>query len=168
MNLPDRIPPMLAESGEPFDSDRHLFEPKWDGIRCIVFGGESIRLQSRSQREITAAFPELTEDPFIEARQPWILDGEIICFGDDGLPSFDAVRDRVLLRDPARVRRARNDSPAHFVAFDLLAIGGESIMAEPLSERRKRLQEHFRPGRNGILSPGIVGHGKALFERLTA
>ena len=77
--LPRFIRPMLAKRAEPFDSDRHLFELKWDGIRALAFVGDSdYRLVSRWGHELTARFPEL--DGLSGLPPGTLLDGELIAF----------------------------------------------------------------------------------------
>ncbi|MCL8250744.1 ATP-dependent DNA ligase [Aeromicrobium fastidiosum] len=146
MDLPVMPPvkPMLAKSvkGVPAaDSvDGGLsYEPKWDGFRCIVFrDGDEIVLASRSTKELTRYFPDVVEAVRAHTPERCVLDGEIF-LAIDGRLEFDALSQRI---HPAasRVAMLAEQTPASFVAFDLLAIGDESLMDEPFSVRRSRLE----------------------------
>jgi ATP-dependent DNA ligase len=119
--------------------DGWLYEPKWDGFRAIAFrDGDDIALTSRDTRPIDRYFPELL-DPLREALPGrCVVDGEVVISGDGGL-DFDALQLRI---HPAasRVTMLSETIPAAFVAFDLLALGDESLMGQPLVERRARLE----------------------------
>jgi ATP-dependent DNA ligase len=147
MDLPVMPPvrPMLAKSvkGVP-DPDSVAgglsFEPKWDGFRCIVFrDGDEIVLASRSAKELTRYFPDVVEAIRANTPSRCVLDGEIF-LAVDGRLEFDALSQRI---HPAasRVKTLARDTPASFVAFDLLAIDDESLMDEPFSTRRARLED---------------------------
>ena len=124
------IEPMLAETAkEPFNSERHLFEVKWDGVRCIALPDG--RLQARSGADITHRFPEIR----LAARNPAILDGELVCF-EGGLPSFNLIQQRIHKTDRLAIKWASRAIPATYVAFDVLYVDGESVMEKPLMERK--------------------------------
>lgn len=131
--------PMLAASQDDMPvGDGMAYEPKWDGFRTIVHrSGDRVQLISRGARDMTRYFPELL-DPFrgIAASQ-YVLDGELVVVTKDGL-DFDALGQRIHPAD-SRVRMLAAQTPARFVAFDLLAIEGEDLRALPLRERRQRL-----------------------------
>ena len=122
------------------DGDSWLFEPKWDGFRCIVFrDGDQVELISRKLRPLARYFPELL-DPIRDALpQRCIVDGEIVVAdpGGHGL-DFDALLQRI---HPAasRVERLAAETPAAFVAFDLLAIDDRSLLDESMATRRASL-----------------------------
>jgi bifunctional non-homologous end joining protein LigD len=101
--LPKLIRPMLAvEAKEPFDSDDHLFEIKWDGIRCLAFiEAGRVRLHSRELVEITAQFPEL--EGLAGLPDGTVVDGELVSMRG-GVPSLAAVQSRVKLRDRNRIQ----------------------------------------------------------------
>ena len=134
------IEPMLAKLADAIpDTGGFLFEPKWDGFRAIVFRtGRDVFIQSRDLRPLDRYFPEL-HDALIE-RLPsgCVVDGEIVIATPDGL-DFDALQLR-LHPAASRVARLAAESPASFVAFDLLAANGTSLMDTPLDERRTRLE----------------------------
>lgn len=140
MKTPRTILPMLAKVAERLpDSGDFLFEPKWDGFRAIVFhGAGGVRIQSRDAKPLDRYFPDL-HAVFAE----WlpagcVLDGEIVVATPRGL-DFDALQQRV---HPAasRVARLAAETPAAFVAFDLLQLGGVDCMARPQAERRMLLE----------------------------
>ncbi len=138
--FPESIDPMLAKVALELPAgDGFLFEPKWDGFRAIVFRtGSGTLIQSRDRKPLNRYFPEL--EAALDAALPKgaILDGEIVVVRGSSL-DFDALQQRV---HPAvsRITRLAVETPAAFVAFDLLAAGGRSTMALPQSERRVRLE----------------------------
>lgn len=132
------IAPMLASTGKPFDSDRHLFEIKWDGIRALAFVGEDhYRLQGRRLTDRSDRYPEILRGL---RRLPGeaILDGEIIVLHEER-PSFQRVLAREQTSDPHRARALAKTHPAIFVAFDLLYWNGEPLIDKPLIERKGAL-----------------------------
>lgn len=134
------IEPMLAKIAEELpQSDGFLFEPKWDGFRALVFRqGDEAYLQSRDLRPLNRYFPEL-EAALVEALpKGCVIDGEIVVVTGTGL-DFDALQQR-LHPAASRVKKLAKETPAAFVAFDLLAAGGRSIMELPQAERRTRLE----------------------------
>jgi ATP-dependent DNA ligase len=116
-----------------------LFEPKWDGFRAIVFRGEDdVYIQSRDMRPLDRYFPEL-HDALLERLPPGcVVDGEVVIATPKGL-DFDALQLR-LHPAASRVAKLAKESPASFVAFDLLAADGESLMSVSQAERRERLE----------------------------
>src|SRR5690606_32812469 len=119
--------PMLARIGAPFDSDRHLFEVKWDGIRSLAFcEGGAYRLSSRTRHDQTARYPELG---FLARVAPGtLLDGELVVLVD-GIPSFRAVMSRERSAGGAALARLAARSPVLYVVFDVLYHAGTSVMA---------------------------------------
>jgi ATP-dependent DNA ligase len=130
------VPPQLAKSRAALpEGDGWAYEPKWDGFRSIVFvDGDDVELQSRNGKSLTRYFPEL-EFPAGE----YVLDGEIIIEGSDGRQDFDALGNRI---HPAksRVDMLAEQTPAKYVAFDLLARDGETLLERPYAERREALE----------------------------
>jgi ATP-dependent DNA ligase len=160
------IAPMLAKAADVIpDGEGWLYEPKWDGFRCIVFrDGDEVVLASRNERPFTRYFPEL-QDP-LRAVLPdrCVVDGEIVVPARDerGL-DFDALLQRI---HPAasRVRRLAEETPASFVAFDLLAEGDDALLDQPLEVRHRRLENTLvRPGTQPVyLCPSTSDHATAL------
>jgi ATP-dependent DNA ligase len=134
------IEPMLAKLADELPpAGSFLYEPKWDGFRAIVFrGGGEIFIQSRDLRPLDRYFPELHD--LLLARLPdgCVVDGEIVIATLHGL-DFDALQLR-LHPAASRVAKLARETPASFVAFDLIAAGGEDLCAAPLRERRARLE----------------------------
>ncbi|MCU1501413.1 MAG: putative ATP-dependent ligase [Ilumatobacteraceae bacterium] len=137
---------MLAKAADVIpDGDGWLYEPKWDGFRCIVFrDGDEITLASRNERPFTRYFPELLDPLRVVLPERCVVDGEIVVPspGDGGL-DFDALLQRIHPAE-SRVRRLAAETPASFVAFDLLAEGDEELLAQPLSVRHERLRAALR------------------------
>ena len=139
------LSPMLAKLSDGIpQGDGWLYEPKWDGFRCIVFrDGDDIELASRNERPFTRYFPELLAPLLAQLPQQCVVDGEIVIpagdGGDDGL-DFDALLQRIHPAE-SRVRRLAAETPASFVAFDLLALGDRNLLAEPLHVRHSLLTE---------------------------
>jgi len=154
---------MLARlTRQPFDSPDHLFELKWDGIRTLAFiDGGKLRLQSRDLKDLTPLFPELSGLPERVEAGDTVLDGELVCFDDEGRPSLELMQRR--LKRQAEGRVVRNPK-VHFVAFDLLFLGETSVMDEPLSLRKTLLQEVLNPSDNVQACEFIDSEGKAFFQ----
>jgi ATP-dependent DNA ligase len=134
------IEPMLAKLAEELpEMGPFLYEPKWDGFRAIVFrGGSDVFIQSRDLRPLDRYFPEL-HAAFLDALPAGcVIDGEIVIATPRGL-DFDALQLR-LHPAASRVARLAKESPAEFVAFDLLAADGRDLRADPQHHRRARLE----------------------------
>ena len=132
---------MLAKVAEEIPPEGDvLYEPKWDGFRAIVFRSKGdVFIQSRDSKPLDRYFPEL-HDALIE-RLPdhCIVDGEIVIAGPRGL-DFDALQMR-LHPAASRVEKLAKETPSSFVAFDLLAVDGKSLMEKPQEERRAALEK---------------------------
>ena len=145
MDLPVMPPvsPMLAKSVKEVPTEPgYLYEPKWDGFRCIVFrDGDEIELGSRNERPMTRYFPEVVEAVREQLPERCVVDAEIvIATGDGDKLDFEALLQRI---HPAasRVTLLSEQTPASLVIFDLLALGDESFLEVPLGERRKKLDQ---------------------------
>jgi ATP-dependent DNA ligase len=143
------VQPMLAKSvkGIPdpatFSHEEHpglSFEPKWDGFRCLVFrDGDEVQLASRNTKELTRYFPEIVEAVKTSLPARCVVDGEIFVAIGERL-EFEKLQERI---HPAasRVNLLAETTPASYVAFDLLALDDEDLMAQPFAVRRTRLQD---------------------------
>jgi ATP-dependent DNA ligase len=132
------IAPMLAKLAQTLPATDYLYEPKWDGFRAIVFrGAEDVYIQSRDSRPLDRYFPELHD--LLKARLPCgcVVDGEIVIVSSAGL-DFDALQLR-LHPAASRAKRLALETPASFVAFDLLAIASQNMMMMPQTKRREAL-----------------------------
>ena len=133
------VAPMLAKSVAEIPDVGHI-EPKWDGFRTIVFrDGDEVELGSRNERPMTRYFPEVVEAVKANLPQRCVVDGEIVVIRGDRL-DFESLQQRI---HPAasRVNLLARETPASFIAFDLLAIDDESLMDVPFGTRRARLVE---------------------------
>ena len=131
---------MLAKAMEqlPHGPGWH-YEPKWDGFRTLVFrDGDDVHLQSRDLKPMNRYFPELLDPLRAALPERCVVDGEVVIVGAGGL-DFEALLLRI---HPAasRVKLLAAQSPASFVAWDLLAHGDEDLRELPLAERRERLE----------------------------
>ena len=166
--LPRFVPPMLAKSGDPFDSPEHLFEIKWDGTRVLAFvERRGYRLVNRHRADVTNRYPELG---FLNDLPTGIvLDGEVVVLRQ-GKPDFSLLLSRNQARASLKIRSLAKTLPATYVVFDLLYYRFESLMALSLQARRQRLKKGVRVCANSRLmfSEGIVGRGRAFFEAVCA
>src|SRR5215210_365735 len=142
MQLPVMPPvkPMLAKlAREMPPPEGMLYEPKWDGFRCIAFrDGDEVELGSRNEKPLTRYFPELPPALIANVPERCVLDGEIVIAGGNGL-EFESLLQRI---HPAasRITMLSETTPAAFVAFDLLALGDDDLRASPFAERRAALE----------------------------
>ena len=142
MSLPlaEPLKPQLARSAQELPTgEGWCYEPKWDGFRTIAFrDGDDVRLQSRNGRPMNRYFPEVVEQILALPGERLVLDGEIVV-EVDGVQEFDLLSQRI---HPAasRVEMLARETPAGYVAFDLLAEGDDTLLALPYSERRERLR----------------------------
>jgi ATP-dependent DNA ligase len=146
MKLPVMPPvaPMLAKSVKDVPEGDYLYEPKWDGFRCIVFrDGDEVELGSRNERPLTRYFPEVVEAVKAALPERCVVDGEVVVATDDHL-DFDALLQRI---HPAksRVDLLARETPASFVAFDLLALGDDDLTGRPMAQRRALLEQSVTP-----------------------
>jgi ATP-dependent DNA ligase len=143
MHLPFEPPiePMLAKAVDSLPSDDGwLFEPKWDGFRAIVFrDGDEVYTQSRDLKPLDRYFPELAEPLRENLPGRCIVDGEVV-IARDGELDFEALLLRI---HPAasRVKMLAAETPASFVAWDLLALDEDDLRKTPQAERRMRLEK---------------------------
>jgi ATP-dependent DNA ligase len=140
MRLPVMPPvkPMLAKSVSKIPPGMH-YEGKWDGFRCVVFrDGDEVELGSRNERPLTRYLPEVVAALKENVPDRCVLDGEVVIVRGDRL-DFEALLQRI---HPAasRVNMLARETPASFVAFDLLALGDESLVEQPFRTRRARLE----------------------------
>jgi len=135
------IKPQLAKSSRELPAgEGWCYEPKWDGFRTIVFrDGDEVHLQSRNGRPMNRYFPDVVEQALALDADRYVLDGEMVVTVD-GVQEFDLLSQRI---HPAasRVERLREETPATLIAFDLLAVGDETLLELPYTERRERLAQ---------------------------
>ncbi len=154
MDLPVQPPvkPMLAKAATKLPVGEGLFyEPKWDGFRCVVFrDGDEVELGSRNERPLTRYFPEVVEAVRTHLPERCVVDGEIVVPRGARL-HFEDLLQRI---HPAqsRIDLLAEQTPASFVAFDVLALGDESLLEVPFGERQTRL----RAALDGVEPPVYV------------
>jgi len=169
MTLFDERPirPMLAKTGEPFDSHSHVFEVKWDGLRTLIFlRNGKIELQNRNLRNVTAGFPELNAlKESTDAKQA-ILDGEAVILGKDGTPDFGSLQNRFGVEDAKRVEALSKTIPVTFIAFDLLHVDGKDWISRPLIERKEKLRTIISEGPHLLFGDHVETHGVQFFKEV--
>lgn len=139
--------PMLAKAVASIPAGMQ-YEAKWDGFRAIVFrDGDEVELGSRTGKTLTRYFPELVAAVRERLPRRCVVDGEIV-IAREGHLDFDALTERIHPAD-SRVRTLAERTPASLVVFDLLALGDESLLAAPLTERRERLEREL----SGVAAP---------------
>ncbi|HWE89363.1 MAG TPA: ATP-dependent DNA ligase [Pseudonocardiaceae bacterium] len=163
------VQPMLAKAVAAIpDRTDMLFEPKWDGFRCLVFrDGDELMLQSRSGKPLDRYFPELVAGLTEALPDRVVLDGEIV-LARNGRLDFDALGERI---HPAasRIRTLAAETPARYVAFDLLALGDHGLLDQTTRDRRAALAEFITPAAGLHLTPATADPATArdwftLFE----
>ena len=163
MALPLKPPvkPQLALSRKQLpEGDGWAYEPKYDGFRAVVFAdGDDVFVQSRNGRPLSRYFPELR---FGGGR--YVLDGELVILGEDGVEAFDAIQNRIHPAE-SRVNMLAEETPARFRAFDVLAEGRRKLLKQPFEERRAALEALIEglddPG-SIELTPLVTDAGEAL------
>lgn len=144
MPLPLKPPiePQLARSGKELPlGDQWAYEPKFDGFRAIAFvDGDEFTIQSRSGKPLERYFPELRFPP-----GRYVVDGEIVIDAEDGQQDFGALQQRIHPAE-SRIRMLAEQTPARYVAFDLLARDDDELLALTFAERRAALEELVRAG----------------------
>src|ERR671916_1755935 len=131
MDLPVLPPvsPMLAKAATKLPTGNGLFyEPKWDGFRCVVFrDGDEVELGSRNERPLTRYFPEVVAAVKANLPDRCVVDGEIVIPDPDGERlEFETLQQRIHPAE-SRVKLLAAQTPAHFIAFDLLALDERSL-----------------------------------------
>src|SRR5215208_216546 len=158
MDLPVQPPvkPMLAKAATKLPTGDGLFyEPKWDGFRCVVFrDGDEVELGSRNERPLTRYFPEVVAAVKKNLPEKCVVDGEIIVPAGDRL-HFEALLQRIHPAE-SRIKLLAEQTPASFVAFDLLVLGDESLLETPFAQRRARLEAALEPAQAPVYLTAIT------------
>ena len=157
--------PMLATSAEPFDSDAHLFEIKWDGVRALAaVDGSQWRLWGRQGADYRDRYPELAVLNRLPAGT--IVDGELVVLRNGRADLTELLR-RHQLRHADRIGYAGRQASVSYLLFDILGHRGRTLVQESLERRRAVLAEVLSGVSDSrlILSAGVVGAGRDLFER---
>lgn len=145
MTLPIQPPyaPMEARRVDSIPTGgRWQFEPKWDGFRAIVFrDGDDVAIQSKAGQPLARYFPEIVEAIRSLRQKRFVLDGELVV-PVRGRLSFDDLLQRMHPAE-SRIRKLAEESPAHYYAFDLLALNAKNLAKAPIEQRRKQLETFF-------------------------
>ena len=165
--LPPEFLPMEAQLAEALPAgDNWVYEPKWDGFRCLAFrDGAALEMRSKKGQALGRYFPELRDALLALRADRFVLDGEIVTVVNSVI-SFDALLQRIHPAE-SRIRKLSVDTPASFIVFDLLVdSAGESLVDQPLRKRRQALQtfaRRFLEGQAVIeLSPITEDFGAAM------
>jgi len=160
---------MLAKTGKAFDDENYFFEPKWDGLRVIMFFHEGkIELQNRNLRDATGSYPELQKIRDRIGAKTAVLDGEVVVLREDGVPDFGRLQARFGVDDQKRVGVLAKTTPVTYVAFDLLHLNGQDVITRPLVERKKRLRSIVRESPYLLYGDHIETEGARFFKEATS
>jgi ATP-dependent DNA ligase len=161
-HLPRSLRPMMPKPADTaFDSDEHVFEPRWGGRRAIAFiepegsRGPRLRLLDETGRDLAPFFPELAGLPSLVSNLPAILDGEVVVPDKVGRMDEEAFE--------LRVAGGRTDSTPVYLAFDLLWVAGRPMIAQPLLKRRELLARVVQGSAELVVLPGVVRDGMDLY-----
>jgi bifunctional non-homologous end joining protein LigD len=168
----EAVKPMLADTGdEPFDSPDHIFEWKWNGLRIVgrKRGGSAL-LQGRSGADFTAQFPELADFAKHIKTAEADIDGEVVCLGENGLPDFNRIQNRIGKREPMVIEHMARQYPATFMVFDVPSVDDFDLTAggkaqATLMERKEILEKILVPDGIIKLSSWVDGKGKELHQK---
>ena len=140
--MPEGLRPMSAVTGPLPTGDRFSYEIKWDGVRVLAYCEHGhLRLESRNGNDVSPRYPELRAFGRSMGSLDVVLDGEVVAFGESGVPSFELLQQRMHLGSEAAVRRAMKEMPVTFAIFDMLWLDGHSLMGLPYSDRRRLLEQ---------------------------
>jgi len=156
---------MLAMKGdEPFDSEAHLFELLWEGLRVIVYvEGRAVRVQDGRGRDVTARFPEFARLYQQIPRAGTVLDGVVVALDDEGRPRFRGLMPR-LVDEPLALDIAAADPRLSFKAFDILYLDRQPVMSYTLRRRKEMLVTAVRPSDRISVPESVETDGLDLFD----
>jgi len=156
------LEPMLGKLVRELPEGDYCYEPKWDGFRCLAFcADDQVDLRSRNDRPLARYFPEVVDSLRELSTSEVTLDGELVAFRD-GLLDFASLMGR-LHPAASRVERLRLETPAIYVAFDLLAVDGEILCRRPFRERRLRLEQLLNTDLPGVRLTPITADRETAF-----
>jgi bifunctional non-homologous end joining protein LigD len=141
--LPGALRPMLAVTGAvPRDLGKWALEMKWDGVRALAYIERGqVRLMSRTERDVTVAYPELRGLGNATAHKQLLLDGEVVLFGASGWPEFEALQPRMHVSSAAQAKLLAAQNPVIYLIFDLLQLDGRPLFDLPYADRRAVLED---------------------------
>jgi len=157
--------PMFAKTAHgPFNNDEWLFEIKWDGVRAIATGKDTVSLMSRNGHELIGQFPELTE---LRRLAPGtVLDGEIVVMSG-GKPDIQSLLSRLQQGD-RKTDFPGEAFPVTYIVFDILEKDKKSLIGLPLAERRKILEQAVTEGPHTVISVPVVARGEDYYRAAIA
>jgi bifunctional non-homologous end joining protein LigD len=160
-----KIKPMLAFPSKPFDSPYFIFEPKFDGTRCLIYlSNNKYNLINRRLVNITHRYPEFENiTKQINAKEA-IIDGEIVVLRE-GKSDFQALQQREHVDDPLKIDFLSKELPAICFAFDILYKDGKDLTKLSLIERKRILKQTIKEDGNIIVSDFIEKFGMTYFEK---
>jgi len=166
-NLPDGLRPMRPRPAtEPFDSEAHVFEPWWGGLRALAYVGPAetpgdgdVRIVDEAGRDVGGQLPELSGMAVRLAARSAVLDGELVAVDEAGLADNAELERRIA---------GLSGRPIAFLAFDLLHLDGRSLLTTPLHRRRELLKRILHPGDEVVAVPAIAAEGRALHAAAAA
>src|SRR3546814_10640215 len=119
-----------------------MYGSKWDGMRALACVDDgTVRVQSYNARDVTVSWPELAGLPDAVHATTAIFDGELVATGDDGLPSFGRLQQRMHIASAAEAARRAAEVPVSYVVFDVLHLDGNDLTGLPLRDRRRLLEQ---------------------------
>jgi len=162
--FPEAVAPMLARLSElPAGDEGWAIEVKWDGVRAIAHCRPGrLELRTRNLNEVTRQYPEVRRLSRQLGARDAVLDGELVAFGPDGLPSFERLQQRIHQTSESVVRRRMKSHPVTYVVFDLLYLDGTSLIAEPYARRRELLDGLGLDGASWQTPGYSLGHAREL------
>jgi bifunctional non-homologous end joining protein LigD len=157
--LPGAMRPMLAVTGPvPRDPAHWALEMKWDGVRALAYIERGkVRLMSRTERDITVAYPELARLGAATTHKQLLLDGEIVVFGPGGWPEFEALQPRMHVSSAAQAALLAGQTPVTYLVFDVLQLDGRPLLDLEYTQRRAILDELALAGPYWQTPPSFPG-----------
>ena len=165
--LPALTPMLATLATEAFDNPAWMFEPKWDGVRTLAVCGETTKLLSRNNNDMTATYPELQKLHEQLVALDAVVDGEIVAF-EKGRPSFEKLQSRINLQNARDIERATKACPVTFIAFDLLYLDGRRVYAQAVEERKEMLEKLVVVSPRVQVSTFVLEEGRALSDAAEA
>lgn len=155
-------PMLISEMKAPFDSPDHIYEIKWDGIRCISFLNDKTDMRNKRNKLMIPLFPEL-EDLYKQVKVKCILDHELLVLRN-GIPDFYEVQKRALMSNQFKIKLAASKYPASIIAYDILYYKDKDITMLPLMERKKYLDDVIIENNLISVSRYVENNGIMLFN----
>ena len=155
-------PMLISEMKAPFDSPDHIYEIKWDGIRCISFLSDKTDMRNKRNKLMIPLFPEL-EDLYKQVKVKCILDHELLVLRN-GIPDFYEVQKRALMSNQFKIKLAASKYPASIITYDILYYKDKDITMLPLMERKKYLDDAIIENHLISVSRYVENNGIMLFN----